>query len=496
MIREPCRCGRTNAFGQTRIPTRCEAGCRCFGIYSNKVSLYHNYEREMKISKYTFLFDHANKEYYTYNTLSNALIEIDETSYSELREHDNGTDLPEERFDKELWAALCDNNILTDNDDDDYLKYKAYITRLRSQRESMHLTLAPTMDCCFRCFYCFEKYKEKKYMTPEVMDAIIQYVASCRDLKHIKITWFGGEPLMAVPQIEAFHDKFSARWKNPVVSNIITTGYPIDEEAIRVLKKAGVSQAQITLDGMQETHNKVKYLPSGENVFEKVMDNIELLNDSAPEINIVIRVNLTRENASEYTRLLKFCLTRFHGRKNIGISPAFVLDRGASNCNDCGSKSKLFKHKERSEFILELAGQGMDSPYIRYPEPFFNECAIRNDTAISFDPEGYAYKCWEVIGNKEYAIGKLNADGYLTNINPKTLNRQLYGADPIDDPVCSQCEYLPVCNGGCPIQRIENKFENGHNNCCTYYKGYMVDFLKIHLDRKKAIEKLAGKQNE
>ncbi len=45
-------------------------------------------------------------------------------------------------------------------------------------------------------------------MTPEVMDAIIQYVASCRDLKHIKITWFGGEPLMAVPQIEAFHDKF------------------------------------------------------------------------------------------------------------------------------------------------------------------------------------------------------------------------------------------------------------------------------------------------
>src|SRR5699024_7593833 len=83
LIREPCRCGRTNAFGQTRIPTRCEAGCRCFGIYSNKVSLYHNYEREMKISKYTFLFDHANKEYYTYNTLSNALIEIDETSYSE-----------------------------------------------------------------------------------------------------------------------------------------------------------------------------------------------------------------------------------------------------------------------------------------------------------------------------------------------------------------------------------------------------------------------------
>ena len=90
---------------------------------------------------------------------------------------------------------------------------------------------------------------------------------------------------------------------------------------------------------------------------------------------------------------------------------------------------------------------------------FFNECAIRNDMAIAFDPEGYAYKCWEVIGNKEYAIGKLNDDGILTDINQTVLNRQLYGADTFDDPACSKCKYLPICNGGCPIQRIENKFE-------------------------------------
>lgn len=51
-------------------------------------------------------------------------------------------------------------------------------------------------------------------MTPEVMDRITKYVMSCPDLKNIKITWFGGEPLMAVPQIEEFYDKFSAVWEN------------------------------------------------------------------------------------------------------------------------------------------------------------------------------------------------------------------------------------------------------------------------------------------
>ncbi|WP_295939110.1 radical SAM protein [uncultured Alistipes sp.] len=438
----------------------------------------------MTVSKYTFLFDVKKQEFYAYNTLSNALIEVDEESYTLLRNTAPGADVSE--LDKELQEVLREQNILTESDEDDYLKYKSYLMRLRSQRTSMHLTLAPTMDCCFRCHYCFEKYKEKNYMTPEVMDAIVRYVASLPELKSIKITWFGGEPLMAVPQMEEFCDKLSATWNKPVSSNIITTGYHIDENAIRVMKKTGVSQAQITLDGMKQTHNSVKHLPDGEDVFEKVLGNIELLNDLAPGINVVIRVNLTQENAHEYGQLHQLYRERFKDRKNIAIAPAFVLDRGASNCDACEIQSSLFNHKGRSDFILDLAKKGYDSPYIRYPQRFFNECAIRNDMAIAFDPEGFAYKCWEVIGNKEYAIGKLNPAGELTEINEKILNRQLFGADPIDDPKCSKCKYLPVCNGGCPIQRIENKFEKGANSTCTHYKGYMADFLRLHLARKKS----------
>lgn len=136
---------------------------------------------------------------------------------------------------------------------------------------------------------------------------------------------------MAVPQIEEFYDKFRDIWQEPFISNIITTGYHIDKESIRVMQKVGISSVQITLDGMKETHNKVKHLPSGEDVFERILSNIELLNDSAPEINITIRVNLTLENKEEYIPLHKLCLTRFYGRSNITISPAFVLDRGTGD---------------------------------------------------------------------------------------------------------------------------------------------------------------------
>lgn len=177
-------------------------------------------------------------------------------------------------------------------------------------------------------------------------------------------------------------------------------------------------------------------------------------------------------------------VNRFKGR-NVSIAPAFVLDRGITNDNS-DDDDIFFTPQQESDFILNLAASNIDSPFIRYPKPFFSECAIRNDMAISFDPEGYAYKCWEIIGNKEYAIGKLNEDGRLYDVNLKELNRQLYGADPLDDPKCMQCKYLPICCGGCPIQRIENKFNGKCNNTCIFYKGRIEEFLKIHIKRTQS----------
>lgn len=355
---------------------------------------------------------------------------------------------------------------------------------MRTQRQSMHLTLAPTMDCCFNCHYCFEEYKKKGVMSSVIMDNIVKYVSNKKELKKIQLTWFGGEPLMAINQIEQFYDKFKHLITDKTFnSNIITTAYHVDEETVRILKKVGVTSMQITLDGLKETHNSIKNFVGSGDVFEKIMQNIEYLNDNFPELHIVIRVNLTKENSNEYIPLINMLRDRFKGRKKINPAPAFVLDKGLSAGTD-KNNTILFNHKERSEFILNLYNKGCNSHFIRYPSRFFNECAIRNDMAISFDPDGYAYKCWEIIGNRKFSIGKLNDDGVLSDINSKMLNRQLFGADPIDDPICQKCKYLPICNGGCPIHRIQNEFEGKNNNTCSYYKGYIEEFLKIHIARK------------
>jgi uncharacterized protein len=436
----------------------------------------------MKISKYTFLFS-VEEEYFIYNTLSNALIEIDLDSYNTLqRINSEKSEIKSDDIDSELYAVLEDKRFLTENEKDDFLAYKAIIDLQRNTTNHIHLTIAPTMDCNFSCHYCFEK-KEKSYITSEIIDSLIKYIEKQKDLSDIFLTWFGGEPLMAINQIKEFYDKFKKiQGDKKFKSNIITTAYYITPDVIETLKAVEISSMQITLDGNKETHNKVKQTKECSDVFSKIIQNIDLIVEKAPEIHINIRVNLTKENAKEYIELYNFLINRYQGKK-IGIAPAFVNDRG---CNKGENPNLFFTRKECSEFVLNLYNNyKIHSPFLHYPSRFFQECAIRNRTSTSIDSDGYVYKCWEIIGNKKYAIGKLE-NGEITNINQIMYNRQRFGADTIDDKTCSKCVYLPVCNGGCPIHRIENEFEGAKNDVCTFYKGYLPEFMKAHIRLKKA----------
>lgn len=162
----------------------------------------------MKISKYTFFFDIDNNEYYLYNSISNALIEVDKDSYQILYNKWRAkATLSILDIDCELYDMLRLKRFVIENDLDNFLFYKSVLAYQRSDMSNMHLTLAPTMDCCFKCNYCFENYKNPTYMTETVMDSIVKYLSSLKNNPQFRLTWFGGEPLMALTQIEQLYDK-------------------------------------------------------------------------------------------------------------------------------------------------------------------------------------------------------------------------------------------------------------------------------------------------
>ena len=102
----------------------------------------------------------------------------------------------------ELTHKLIKTRFLTTNMDDE----KEYLKALNKQVNNdgtWHLTLNPTQNCNFRCWYCYEKHP-KGYMQPETVKRIkclATHIFEKGDTKHFVLSWFGGEPLLYFEKI-------------------------------------------------------------------------------------------------------------------------------------------------------------------------------------------------------------------------------------------------------------------------------------------------------
>ncbi len=383
--------------------------------------------------------------------------------------------------------------MICENHKDEFLLFKSVLMDVRNSYKRLNFTIAPTMDCCFGCFYCFEKGNHSKtYITEDVIDSLIKNIQNRKELEHVHITWFGGEPLMAIGEMREFYHKFMKVWKGEFSSHIITTAHHINPEVIEILKEIKVTSMQITIDGAEQTHNSIKQTKGCDNAFKQVIENVDLLTELYPDLSINIRINTTKKNANEYV-ILHNLFTNRYPRNKVGIYPGIVKNR--NKIWNEAENSTFFDNDDCALFSINLWNQNkIYTNWLTYDNAISYECGMRNKNMIAIDPEGYVYKCWESIGNKKRAVGKLDKEGNIGNINQVELNRSLYGADPLANQECIECSYLPMCAGGCPIQRIENEFEEGKNEICTTYKNHIGDWLSAYLELKQL--GILGKKEE
>jgi uncharacterized protein len=425
----------------------------------------------MYISKYVKLISQSDK-YYVYNSLTNFFAEIDGYFWKYLhRKQESKNTVSKERIGEDIWNKFCFKRIFTESNEDDILLYASTIKAHRRISNILLLTIAPTMDCNFSCPYCFET-KEKGIMSNQLIKNLIDWIVKYKNIEQIKITWFGGEPLLA-PQII---NKITQGIKNSssvdIHADIITNGYYLTEENIQLLELCNVEFIQLSIDGLYDTHNSKRFTKTDKNTFDTILKNIDTFHRLRPNIKMTIRVSVDKDNMTEYPHIHQFFMERYMGNENIMIIPAFIIETTKSCMKSC-IIDELEKYKFYEQFTL-LTG----SRYFTYPYNPISECAIRNNNTWAIDAQGGLYKCWEILGNKAYRVGKLKKQGVeITNIT--MINRYLYGADPFEDDDCKKCFSLPICGGGCPHRRIENKFNGKDFNVCIHFKDNLEKYLLL-----------------
>ena len=352
------------------------------------------------------------------------------------------------------------------------------------------LTLCPTMNCNFDCPYCFEHHRPGK-MSRETQDAVISLAGKMLDAsggKHLSVTWFGGEPLLAADVIEVLSGRLIALAKEKNASytaGIITNGYLLSQKNIDMLARCEIKSCQVTIDGLGEAHNATRHLTDGGATFDRIISNLR--NGKIP-FRVSIRQNVQESNMAEIPKVQAFIeqLARDSGN-SISYAPAPVSGNDATK--ERGGQIGLLCQTDLSEVgLLQEAG--------RFAAGRGHYCGANVLFSVGIDEEGRLFKCWEAAGMEELAFGNARdwdpMDPLNTASDPDKMTMYLNTALPLEDRECRECVWLPLCVGGCPHRRLHE----GRN--CLGFRDQPERYVLALYDRlqKQKKEKEKEKKDE
>lgn len=426
---------------------------------------------DLKLSKYLYLFE-KNGEYFLYAPLSNSFAKLDNSVYEHLLAVRKNAALVND-LDDETKELLLKMKVVGVDDETERNKLKFSFLSRRFNPQHLNLTINPTLACNFACPYCFESSHPAHFMTDEVEDAIFSFIQKRVNVTHLHVTWFGGEPLLAFNRIVSLSKRMQGLGME-YNAGMITNGYLLTPDKVALFEELQISSVQITIDGSEQTHNSRRCLKNGGATYSTILKNIEEAQKCSPKTSISVRVNVDRTNSHEFFEVFNYFKNQRFPR--VSVYPGFVTDISGSDKNHC-----LYDSNAMAAFLKEIYYKKGYQSRLFYPPNITHGCALRNPNAIVIGPLGELYKCWNDVGDFTRSYGSI--DGTLTN--EKVLYEYLVKADHLNDPACNECAFFPVCDGGCPYQRIQNEKLGRPQNTCSLFKEHIEDFLMVYYDQKK-----------
>ena len=153
----------------------------------------------MKWSKYNYFFKSPKYGYLLYNALTNVFLRMSAREAAILQCAKINPSSIDEFSEREM---LLKNKIFVESDEDEVALLKVENLLDRFASPTLSLTITPTLACNFKCRYCYENPSHVETMSEEVQDKVVSFVQSFPSVKELVVTWYGGEPLLALDVVE------------------------------------------------------------------------------------------------------------------------------------------------------------------------------------------------------------------------------------------------------------------------------------------------------
>jgi uncharacterized protein len=408
----------------------------------------------MKPSNYNIFFPFEDKMI-GYNSISDRFVILDPFLYDLFVASINDSSLHElSNVHENISTILEDNGFIIAKEVNELDKIKQISYKHDFDDKSYTLIINPTMNCNFKCWYCYETHIKDSKMSQETQGKIVKFVDSIllekkNTLEIFRLDWFGGEPMLyfdktILPLLKEIHPKMI---KNNIQfsSSFTTNGLLITQNILDECKRYGVRFFQITLDGHRERHNKVRYISKNKGSYDKIVQNIKLCLANQSEVSV--RINISEETVSDLLKVIDdFKDISDIDRRYLGFSFHEVWQNEQSLNTDISSIIEEFRF---NGFICNYTGDNTAS--------INNSCYADKLNQATINYNGEVFKCTARDFESSSKEGELLDDGVI-QWNEKQKKR-LYESR-FTNPPCLDCKILPICNGGCSQHRMEHVGED------------------------------------
>ncbi len=298
--------------------------------------------------------------------------------------------------------------------------------------------------CNLNCAHCGAvKERYDKELTTEQIKKVIDEMAK------MKVRFFaatGGEPLLRADILEVMkyaHEK-------GIRVGLATNGFFINEEKAKKIREAGIVSIQVSLDGPEKIHNKIRGNPLS---FQNAVRGIRLLQQEKIKM-VSVATTVTPMNF-EYLRELK----------------KILLDLGVVSWRICvimpigrAERKKLLLGPKKLRELFEFVASNKDKIEIQIGEnlPFLAEYETKIRNAPLVCPVGFGACCIGVDGNvrgcpempdvEKFREGSVLEKSF-TEIWEKGFQRYRNREAIKTDKKCMKCKNKYDCFGGCWVMR-------------------------------------------
>ncbi len=423
----------------------------------------------MKKSIYQF-YEEIDGVFLHYTSFTNRFLILNRCNHDLFEECSNDalTSLPEKLFNN-----LKENGFIVE---DDVNEYECVINGKKREifnTELYNIVINTTLDCNLSCWYCYENRVEGSRLTRNVIEGILRNIDfryQKNPYKILKISFFGGEPLLCfsgIKEILEYSKIFCKSREIDLVVDFTTNATMLSDDIVDYLKQFRC-HFQITLDGAEERHNKIKVDKSkGINTYKATIRALRAITDRIQNHWIGLRVNFDNNSLKDIQRILNDVDFLDRSKSFIILKKVWQL------------KSNAVNHDALLEAIQMTLDRGFLVDY--YVMPKGSVCFAEREAQALFNYDGKVFKCTTIcsfdksnqLGELDFMTGEIS---WKSEVNKNWYRNML----PVK---CKECRWLPVCLGPCTHQLMNHKGINmcTFDACSLTQREYLMYLFKFNV---------------